>query len=568
MAIETLEVRMLGKSSDFTKDLDKAEKGFGNFKSVVSGMAMGVGIAVAGMAVQAGQALLQFGADSVGAASDLQETLSKSEVLFGENAASVQAWADSAALAFGQSTQTALDAAATFATFGRAAGLTGQELETFSTGFVELSSDLASFNNTSPEQAIQAIGAALRGESEPLRAYGVLLDDASMRQKALELGLISTTKEALTPQQKVLAAQALIYEQTSAAQGDFARTSEGLANQQRIATAQMENMKATLGQALLPVVLAFTSVLNELVTAVLPPVSEFIKGQVVPAMEQLAGLIRSTVGPALAAMAGDFGGLGGGMAAVTSGPFAGFVRAVGEYLPQVQAAFQRFVDAVLAFWNMWGDEIMFVVGTTMEWLARYTGTMMQTIVDIVTLALQLLTGDWEGAGETLQGILQRWREFFTSAITGIIDFIRSAFQNVDWGGIGRAMIEGIANGLRNAAGWLRDAAWNAAMDALRAAQNALGIHSPSTVAAEEIGAPFAEGIGVGMERALGALTRSMDGMLAGMVGGLSVPEMAPAGAGASISIMQQFYGQADGPMVRGAAQDGVLAALRAAGLTG
>lgn len=568
MAIETLEVRMLGKSQDFTKDLDKAEGKFGNFKNVISGMAMGVGIAVAGMAIQAGQALLQFGADSVGAASDLQETLSKSEVLFGENAASVQAWADSAALAFGQSTQTALDAAATFATFGRAAGLTGQELETFSTGFVELSSDLASFNNTSPEQAIEAIGAALRGESEPLRAYGVLLDDASMRQKALELGLISTTKEALTPQQKVLAAQALIYEQTSAAQGDFARTSEGLANQQRIATAQMENMKATLGQALLPVVLAFTSVLNELATAVLPPVSEFIKGQVVPAMEQLAGLIRSTVGPALAAMAGDFGGLGGGMAAVTSGPFAGFVRAVGESLPQVQAAFQRFVDAVLAFWDMWGDEIMFVVGTTMEWLARYTGTMMQTIVDIVTLALQVLTGDWEGAGQTLQGILQRWYDFFYSAITGIIDFIRSAFESVDWGGIGRAMIEGIVNGLRNAAGWLRDAAWNAAMDALRAAQNALGIHSPSTVAAEEIGAPFAEGIGVGMERALGALTRSMDGMLAGMVGGLSVPEMAPAGAGASISITQQFYGQADGPTVRGAAQDGVLAALRAAGLTG
>ena len=568
MAIETLEVRMLGKSSDFTKDLDKAEKGFGNFKSVVSGMAMGVGIAVAGMAIQAGQALLQFGADSVGAASDLQETLSKSEVLFGENAASVQAWADSAALAFGQSTQTALDAAATFATFGRAAGLTGAELETFSTGFVELSSDLASFNNTSPEQAIEAIGAALRGESEPLRAYGVLLDDASMRQKALELGLISTTKEALTPQQKVLAAQALIYEQTSAAQGDFARTSEGLANQQRIATAQMENMKATLGQALLPVVLAFTSVLNELVTAVLPPVSEFIKGQVVPAMEQLAGLIRSTVGPALAAMAGDFGGLGGGMAAVTDGPFAGFVRAVGQYLPQVQAAFERFVDAVLAFWSMWGDEIMFVVGTTLEWLARYTGTMMQTVVDIVTLALQLLTGDFEGAGQTLQGILQRWYDFFYSAITGIIDFVRSAFESVDWGGIGRAMIEGIANGLRNAAGWLRDAAWNAAMDALRAAQNALGIHSPSTVAAEEIGRPFAEGIGVGMDRALGGLTRSMDAMLGGMVGGLSVPEMAPAGAGASISITQQFYGQADGQTVRGAAQDGVLAALRAAGLTG
>ena len=85
--------------------------------------------------------------------------------------------------------QQALDAAATFATFGGAAGLAGDDLVNFSTGFVGLASDMASFNNTTPEQAIQAIGAALRGEAEPMRQYGVLLDDATLRQKALELGL-------------------------------------------------------------------------------------------------------------------------------------------------------------------------------------------------------------------------------------------------------------------------------------------------------------------------------------------------------------------------------------------
>ena len=73
----------------------------------------------------------------------------------------------------------------------------------------------------------------------------------TLRQKALELGITSTTKDALTPQQKVLAAQAAIFDQTSAAQGDFARTSGGLANQQRILGAQVENLKARLGQALL-----------------------------------------------------------------------------------------------------------------------------------------------------------------------------------------------------------------------------------------------------------------------------------------------------------------------------
>jgi hypothetical protein len=58
-----------------------------------------------------------------------------------------------------------------------------------------------------PPEAHAAIGAALRGESEPIRNYGVLLDDATMRQKAFELGLTSSTKNALLPQTKVLAVQ-------------------------------------------------------------------------------------------------------------------------------------------------------------------------------------------------------------------------------------------------------------------------------------------------------------------------------------------------------------------------
>jgi hypothetical protein len=130
-------------------------------------------------------------------------------MLFWRNGKDIERFAEGAASSLGQTKQQALDAAATFATFGKAAGLSGQDLSKFSTDFVSLASDLASFNNTSPEQAINAIGSALRGEAEPLRQYGVLLDDASLRQAALELGIISTTKNALTPQQKVLAASSL-----------------------------------------------------------------------------------------------------------------------------------------------------------------------------------------------------------------------------------------------------------------------------------------------------------------------------------------------------------------------
>jgi hypothetical protein len=93
----------------------------------------------------------------------------------------------------------------------------------------------------------------LRGETEPLRRYGVLLDDATLRQEALALGIIDNTKQALTPQQKVLAAQAAIYKQTDDAQGDFGRTSDSLVNRQKILTARFEDLRKEVGGKLIGV---------------------------------------------------------------------------------------------------------------------------------------------------------------------------------------------------------------------------------------------------------------------------------------------------------------------------
>ena len=211
-------------------------------------------------------AVLAFGKDVIGVASDLAETQSKVQQIFGASADQINAFASTADQALGQSKQQALDAAATFAIFGKSAGLQGPQLAGFSTQLTGLATDLASFHNTTPQEAIEAIGAALRGESEPIQKYGVLLNDATLRNEALKMGLIKTTSQALTPQQKVLAAQAVILAQTKDAQGDFARTSGGLANQQRIMAAEVENAKAKIGAGLLPVILQLAHVLVPIIT--------------------------------------------------------------------------------------------------------------------------------------------------------------------------------------------------------------------------------------------------------------------------------------------------------------
>lgn len=192
-------------------------------------------------------------------ASNLNETVAKTGVLFGESTDQLLSFSRTAADTFGQSQQQALDAASTFATFGKAAGMSGTELVDFSTSLTTLSSDFASFFNTSPEDAITAIGAALRGESEPIRRYGVLLNDAALKQRAMSMGIYDGTG-ALTAQQKTLAAYSEILAQSTDAQGDFERTQDGLANKSRTLRANLQDLSATVGQELLPTV-------NDYVTA-------------------------------------------------------------------------------------------------------------------------------------------------------------------------------------------------------------------------------------------------------------------------------------------------------------
>jgi hypothetical protein len=252
-----------GAFNTFKTKVGEADGGLNKFKAG-AGVAFDTIKANAGaFAVVAGGALAAVGAKAISAASDFEESSAKIGEVFGGASQAVFDFAEGAAQSLGQSQQDVLDAAGTFGTFGKAAGLAGDDLSQFTIDFTTLAGDLASFNNTTPEDAIAALGAALRGEAEPMRRYGVLLDDATLRQEALALGLIKTTKEALTPQQKVLAAQAAIFKQTGDAQGDFARTSDSLANQQRILQAELENVAIEIGQKLLPVAVDFAHFAND-----------------------------------------------------------------------------------------------------------------------------------------------------------------------------------------------------------------------------------------------------------------------------------------------------------------
>jgi len=380
----TLKLSILADVDELKKSLNVGSKDVDGFAGKIGDFSKKAAVAFAAVAAAAGAMAIKIGVDAVKAASDLGETISKVNVLFGDTAKDIEKFADGAATSLGQTKQQALDAAATFATFGRSAGLSGKDLSKFSIDFVKLSSDLASFNNTSPEQAINAIGSALRGEAEPLRAYGVLLDDASLKQAALSLGIINTTKEALTPQQKVLAAQALIYQQTGAAQGDFARTSDGLANQTRILTAQLENAKVTIGEALLPIVL-------ELAT--------FFSEKVIPIVEKVA-----------AAFGDNSDGLGGTLTNVADG-IKGFVQPIFEGF---KSAFDSIKETIVENKDEF-EKFFNVVKKAAPIIGEVIGAAFKLIGELASIVLNVMA-NVVGA---LQGLINTAIDLINIAIKGI-----------------------------------------------------------------------------------------------------------------------------------------------------
>jgi hypothetical protein len=185
-------------------------------------------------------------------ASDLNETINKTNVIFGQASKSVQSFSTSAAKNLGMANQEALDFAATFGGLGKMAGKTGDDLGKFSTDLVQLTADMASFNNANPAEVAVALGAALRGESEPIRKYNVLINDAAVKAEAMAMGLYKGTGN-LDQQAKVLATHRLIMKQTTDQQGDFNNTIDSAANQQKILTATIKDATTKIGQAFLPV---------------------------------------------------------------------------------------------------------------------------------------------------------------------------------------------------------------------------------------------------------------------------------------------------------------------------
>lgn len=292
-----------GKAEAETQSRDLGDRG---------GKSFGLGFTEAWSKIQIAGMLLrplkEFAQQAISVASEVVESQNLVNEVFLDQAADIETWAEKSSASLVQTEIATQKQAATFMSMLTNMGLARTESGEMSKALTELTADMASFYNLTPEEAFIKVRAGLSGEIEPLKQLGIVIDEAATQQEALASGLAKTTAE-LTIADKVQARYTLLMRQTATAQGDVVRTQDDFANATRNVEAAYQEFLASLGESV---------VTNE-------DVGEGLK--------EIGGYIRDM------AQSGDLEAIGTGLVEWTKGA-SEFVRIMRDNLPIITSGME------------------------------------------------------------------------------------------------------------------------------------------------------------------------------------------------------------------------------------
>ena len=274
---------MAGPGNILIKIGAEASQALGEFDKVNSKMgdtatkSQKVGAALKSAAVPATIALgvIAVGAKkAIDSAAELEKQVQKTSAVFGPSADSIVKWSEDLAKSFGLSSGEALQAAGKFGNLFVNLGYSQKQAAGMSEQMTQLAADMASFNNVPVDETMAALQSGLSGATRGLKKYGVVIDSTALKTEAMRQGLYSG-KGAMDAHAKAAATLTLVMQQTSKAQGDFAKHSADSANATAIQKAEMANLSEELGGALLPyyeaaeqILVSLTGKLGEHTTAI------------------------------------------------------------------------------------------------------------------------------------------------------------------------------------------------------------------------------------------------------------------------------------------------------------
>ena len=255
-SVDGLSGKMRQLGSEAAKNMKAAGEAVKGFGEKLQGIGKKLTTYVTAPILAAGTASVKF-------ASDTEESANKVEVAFGDQAAAVMKWSESALKSYGMAKGSALDYAATFGDMGTSMGLTQKAAADMATSLTGLAGDLSSFKNIDLDRAMTALNGVFTGETESLKGLGIVMTQTNLEAFALAQGIQKPIKE-MTEAEKVQLRYAYVMEATKNAQGDFARTSDGAANSMRTTKETIKEVSASIGEVLLPIVAKILGHINDL----------------------------------------------------------------------------------------------------------------------------------------------------------------------------------------------------------------------------------------------------------------------------------------------------------------
>lgn len=273
---------------DIKKDAENASKGIkdsmdsaaksteqsaNQMGSSLKGMLSKIGLAA--LAAKVVKFAIDFGKASVQAASDLAEVQNVVDVTFEDNSRAIDKWAQSAGKNFGLTETAAKKYASTIGAMLKSQGITGDAILSMSENLAGLAADMASFYNLDFDTAFEKIRAGITGETMPLKQIGINMSVANLEAFALEQGITKSYVAMSQGEQTMLRYQYLM-KATADAQGDFARTSDSMANASRRVSASWETIKTKGGGLLMQVIEPLTSGIADFLDELTAPVERTV----------------------------------------------------------------------------------------------------------------------------------------------------------------------------------------------------------------------------------------------------------------------------------------------------
>ena len=267
-------------ATSLSRSLDTYTKSTGKASSGTKGLASALGKMYASywLLFRAFQKIGQ----SITLASDLVEVQNVVNTVFGDMTAKVEQYADKSIEQFGMSELAFKQYASRFQAMGSAmgidSGLIGQAnsfLNKSTNGYVALSdsmadvsltltqltADIASFYNVEQSAVAEDLAAIFTGETRPLRTYGLDLTQATLSEWAMKQGLDADI-QSMSQAEKTMLRYQYVLANTTAAQGDFARTANTWANQLRILQEQLKKWASVVGTGFIAAFKPFLQTLN------------------------------------------------------------------------------------------------------------------------------------------------------------------------------------------------------------------------------------------------------------------------------------------------------------------